>query len=182
MTSVFIPCHTCGNAVAVENCGEDTILETSPCASYGVALCRACRQAECATCQSLLCDDCSVNLNGYPECAKCALEGVEAREPECTCAQTDVDLFDAAGCELCNESSAWRRALAAGGSAISASAMRQSLGGRLPGWWEVPAKPVNAEPNTHRPCVTCQSKPQRYASLYCSDACRNSFLNLPEVA
>ena len=32
------------------------------------------------------------------------------REPPCTCQQTDVDLFDARGCELHDESSAWNTA------------------------------------------------------------------------
>ena len=35
------------------------------------------------------------------------LDELFAREPECTCQQTDVDLFDPRGCELHNESSSW---------------------------------------------------------------------------
>ncbi len=30
-------------------------------------------------------------------------------EPECTCEQTDVDRFDASGCELHNPDSRWNR-------------------------------------------------------------------------
>jgi hypothetical protein len=33
------------------------------------------------------------------------------REPECSCRQTDVDRFDARGCELHDTSSAWNTAI-----------------------------------------------------------------------
>jgi hypothetical protein len=37
------------------------------------------------------------------------------REPECSCRQTDVDRFDARGCELHDPSSAWNTAIRADG-------------------------------------------------------------------
>jgi hypothetical protein len=44
-------------------------------------------------------------------CPSCALEVVENEEPECTCTRTDVDLFDACGCEFHDPGSAWNRLL-----------------------------------------------------------------------
>ena len=41
---------------------------------------------------------------------------LEAHEPECTCEQTDVDLFDARGCEYHDADSSWNIACRALGT------------------------------------------------------------------
>jgi hypothetical protein len=58
-------------------------------------------------------------------CPVCALEAVENGEPECTCTQTDVDLFDACGCEFHEPTSAWNRLFRA------VTALREEAPGRL---------------------------------------------------
>ena len=41
------------------------------------------------------------------------LDLLEMQEPPCECEQTDVDLFDATGCEFHNPNSSWNTALRA---------------------------------------------------------------------
>ena len=43
---------------------------------------------------------------GYQVIVEAILNG---EEPECTCSQSDVDLFDARGCELHDDASRWNR-------------------------------------------------------------------------
>jgi hypothetical protein len=37
------------------------------------------------------------------------IAALEAAEPECTCEQTNVDVFDPRGCDLCYSQSSWNR-------------------------------------------------------------------------
>lgn len=57
------------------------------------------------------------NFRGCPTCvAACERVEAEEAEPACSCTQTDVDLFDARGCELHDDRSDWnvaRRAVTA---------------------------------------------------------------------
>ena len=62
---------------------------------------------QCEGCRRRFCWDHKVALDGVAYCLGCAVEEVEGQEPECECQQTDVDLFDAAGCELHNPASPW---------------------------------------------------------------------------
>ena len=60
------------------------------------------------------CGDACAELVQAPWSGRRLLVGtccLELREPECECAQTDVDLFDAAGCELHDPRSRYNRAL-----------------------------------------------------------------------
>jgi hypothetical protein len=61
----------------------------------------------CDACGRRFCGEHKVALDGLPYCLGCAVEAVENEEPECECQQTEVDLFDAAGCELHNPASPW---------------------------------------------------------------------------
>ena len=48
-----------------------------------------------------------VTIDELALCLGCAVEVVESQEPECECAQTDVDLFDPRGCEYHDSTSPW---------------------------------------------------------------------------
>jgi hypothetical protein len=61
----------------------------------------------CYACGQRFCAEHKIVLDGLPYCLGCALEAVESQEPECECHQSDVDLSDAAGCELHNPVSRW---------------------------------------------------------------------------
>jgi hypothetical protein len=90
-------------------------LETTRCAhaSCEVYLCRAgCEHLSfvCDGCGERVCNDHRVDV-GDQLCPSCALEVMENGEPECTCTRTDVDLFDACGCEFHDPESGWNRLL-----------------------------------------------------------------------
>lgn len=61
-----------------------------------------------------VCADCDLGIN---EAVRMQLEAerfeLDAREPECQCFRTDVDIFDASLCELHNASSEWNARLRA---------------------------------------------------------------------
>ena len=90
-------------------------LESTRCAHPGceVYLCRAgCEHLSfvCGGCGERFCNDHRVDVGDHL-CPGCALEALENGEPECTCTQTDVDQFDACGCEFHEPASAWSRLL-----------------------------------------------------------------------
>lgn len=53
------------------------------------------------------CADCVAHAHAQLAAEKAELAELETMEPECTCAQTDVDLFDSCGCELHDSRSPW---------------------------------------------------------------------------
>ena len=61
----------------------------------------------CYACGRRFCSEHKVALDGVAYCLGCAVVSVESQEPECECQQTDVDLFDAEGCEFHNPASPW---------------------------------------------------------------------------
>jgi hypothetical protein len=61
----------------------------------------------CDACGRRFCSEHKVTLGGLPYCLGCAVEAVENQEPECQCHRSDVDLFDAASCEVHNPASSW---------------------------------------------------------------------------
>jgi hypothetical protein len=61
----------------------------------------------CYACGRRFCSEHKVALDGLHYCIACAVAVVESQEPECECRQTDVDRFDAAGCQLHNPASPW---------------------------------------------------------------------------
>lgn len=65
-------------------------------------------------------------------------------EPDCTCTQTDVDQFDARGCELCDPRSTWneQQRREAAFYAWRAETMERNAEGREP---EPEPKPVRRE-------------------------------------
>ena len=68
----------------------------------------SCRQLfRCEACFKRFSSSHKVNLGGMPYCPECAVEAVENQEPECECRQTDVDSFDAVGCEFHAPASSW---------------------------------------------------------------------------
>jgi hypothetical protein len=79
--------------------GETTFHRNEDGSPYPETTCCACRRRFCA--------DHKVVLDGVAYCLGCAVAEVESQEPECECQRTDVDLFDAAGCELHNPASPW---------------------------------------------------------------------------
>jgi hypothetical protein len=87
-------------------------VEGSRCAHPGceVNLCqpgRAPFSFQCEGCGGRFCAEHRITLDGLPFCLACAISEVESQEPNCECRQTDVDLFDARGCELHDSSSPW---------------------------------------------------------------------------
>ena len=85
-------------------------IEITRCAHPGSAVDHAgCEHLsfQCEGCRRRFCSKHQVTLDGLPYCIACAVAVVESQEPECECRQTDVDLFDAAGCELHNPASPW---------------------------------------------------------------------------
>jgi hypothetical protein len=87
-------------------------IETTRCAHPGceVYLCHAgCEHLSfaCDACGRRFCSEHKVTLDELPYSLGCAVEAVESQEPECECQQSDVDRFDAAGCELHNPASPW---------------------------------------------------------------------------
>jgi hypothetical protein len=87
-------------------------IENTRCAHPGceVCLCRSgCEHLsfQCEGCRKRFCSEQQVALDRVAYCLVCAVEEVENQEPECECRQTDVDLFDAAGCEFHNPGSPW---------------------------------------------------------------------------
>jgi len=85
------------------------------CAHPGceVYLGRAGLSFQCEGCRRRFCAEHKLVLDGSPYCLVCAVAVVESQEPECECQQTDVDLFDAEGCEFHNPASRWNARLRA---------------------------------------------------------------------
>jgi hypothetical protein len=87
-------------------------IESARCSQPGceVYLCRAgCMELsfQCEDCGNRFCGEHKLTLDGFPFCLTCAIANLETQEPECECRQTDVDLFDARGCELHDSGSRW---------------------------------------------------------------------------
>ena len=61
----------------------------------------------CEGCARRSCSDHQVTIGGLALCPGCAAEAVESQEPECTCRQSDADLFDAVGCDYHDPNSPW---------------------------------------------------------------------------
>jgi hypothetical protein len=61
----------------------------------------------CEGCRKCFCAERVATLDGLRYCLACATAAVESQEPECECRQTDVDQFDARGCEFHDPSSTW---------------------------------------------------------------------------
>jgi hypothetical protein len=79
----------------------------------------------CEGCRTRFCGEHKVGLDGMELCADCAMAMVEDQEPECECAQSDADLFDAAGCEFHNLNSSWNVRL----RAVTAAQAREQFKG-----------------------------------------------------
>ena len=99
-------CPTCDNHFVGVDQNEDgsPYIETTRCAHPGceVYLCGAgCQELSfgCESCGRRVCGSHGLTFGGERFCIACAAEGL-SMEPECECRQTDVDLFDARGCEL----------------------------------------------------------------------------------
>jgi hypothetical protein len=107
-------CTNCESIFRNVDRNEDgsPVIENTRCAQTGceVYLCRAgCEHLSftCVACGRRFCSDHKIVLDALPYCLGCAVEAVESQEPECECQQSDVDLFDAAGCEFHNPASPW---------------------------------------------------------------------------
>lgn len=104
-------CNTTFHNLDRDEDGRPEIPDTKPCNSPGCEA-RFCSAAcehltfSCEGCGKRFCLEHKVDL-GELYCGPCALDAVESWEPECTCQQTDVDLFSAVGCELHYSESAW---------------------------------------------------------------------------
>ena len=62
----------------------------------------------CESCSRRFCNQHLVHLFGLKMCMPCALEAwAQEPEPDCSCMQRDVDLFDAHGCEFHDPASGW---------------------------------------------------------------------------
>jgi hypothetical protein len=103
---VTATCTHCGSTFHGVDRHEDgsPAIENTRCAHPGCAvyLCRAgCEHLSfsCEGCARRFCSTHQVNIDELSLCLGCAVEVVESQEPECECAQTDVDLFDPRGCE-----------------------------------------------------------------------------------
>lgn len=120
MTATCTNCETTFRHVDRNEDGSPAI-ESVRCAFPGcpVDLCRAgCKHLsfECEGCGKRLCTEHQIDVDGMTCCLGCAIETVEGQEPDCTCRQTDVDIFDARGCEFHDRASRWnvrRRAVTA---------------------------------------------------------------------
>jgi hypothetical protein len=87
-------------------------IENTRCGHPGceVYLCHAgCEHLSftCGACGHRFCSDHKIVFDELSYCLACAVEAVESHEPECECRQTDVNVFDAAGCEFHNPASPW---------------------------------------------------------------------------
>ena len=107
-------CTNCGTTFRNVDRNEDgsPAIENTRCARLGceVYLCRAgCEHLSfrCDACRKRFCGGHKVALDSVAYCLECAVEAVESQEPECECRQSDVDMFDAKGCEFHNPSSPW---------------------------------------------------------------------------
>src|ERR1700694_5982664 len=107
-------CTNCGTTFRSVDRNQDGSLaiETTHCAhpDCEVYLCHAsCEHLSftCYGCGRRFCSEHKLVLDELSYCLGCAVEAVESKEPECDCHQSDVDLFDAAGCEFHNPASPW---------------------------------------------------------------------------
>ena len=108
---------TCTNCAATfrnvdRNADGSPAIENTRCGHPGceVYLCHAgCEHLSftCYACGGRFCSEHKVALDCVAYCLGCAVETVESQEPECDCHQSDVDLFDAVGCEFHNPASLW---------------------------------------------------------------------------
>jgi hypothetical protein len=111
MTATCTHCESTFRNVDRNEDGSPAI-ETTRCAHPGceVYLCHAgCQHLSftCDACGRRFCSEHKIVLDELSYCPECAVEAVEGQEPECECHQSDVDLFDAVGCELHNPASPW---------------------------------------------------------------------------
>jgi len=111
MTATCTQCETTFRSVDRNEDGSP-VIERERCAHPGCAVSLCLTGGEhlsftCYACRRRFCADHKVALDGVAYCLGCAVEEVESQEPECECRQTDVDLFDAAGCEFHNPASPW---------------------------------------------------------------------------
>jgi hypothetical protein len=111
MTATCTHCESTFRNVDRNEDGSPAI-ENTRCANPGcdVYLCRAgCEHFsfQCEGCHKRFCSEHKVTFDGFQFCPACAIAEVEAHEPECDCRQTDVDLFDAQGCEFHDPASPW---------------------------------------------------------------------------
>jgi hypothetical protein len=126
MNSLTLECKTCSNYIAVENTGDDSAIETTPCGVCGVKLCAACDQVECAECGELMCVECA--HHGLGECMACVnarLAELETASVPCTCGNGDY--ADVRGCESCDSASPYRRELARTEETAAALAIRKPV-------------------------------------------------------
>jgi hypothetical protein len=108
---------TCANCESIfrnadRNEDGSPVIENTRCGHPGceVYLCHAgCEHLSftCEDCGRRFCSEHKVALDGLAYCLVCAADAVEDQEPECECRQTDVDMFDTAGCEFHNSASPW---------------------------------------------------------------------------
>jgi hypothetical protein len=110
-----IHCLNCGSAnrAAIARYGNgqgEVDLATVTCAAKGCGkeLCPACGREECSQCEKTFCCDHVTRVLSM--CQEC-VEDLEAKLT-CTCERTDVDRYDARGCDEHDPSSDWRRAMA----------------------------------------------------------------------
>jgi hypothetical protein len=111
MTTTCTHCESIFRGVDHNEDGSLAI-ENIRCAHTGceVYLCHAgCEHLSftCYACGRRFCCEHKIGLDCVAYCLGCAVETVECQEPECECRQSDVDMFDAAGCELHNPNSPW---------------------------------------------------------------------------
>ena len=113
-TAICANCDSSFPGVDQDEDGFPSVPDTRRCNYTGceVDLCRAgCRDLSfsCEGCGRWFCTAHRVSMFDSAYCPACAVEAVEANEPECGCHQTDVDLFDPRGCELHDDCSLWNQ-------------------------------------------------------------------------
>jgi hypothetical protein len=111
MTATCAHCYSTFRNVDRNEDGSPPI-ETTRCARPGcqVYLCRAgCEHLSftCESCRQRFCSTHKVRIDELALCLGCTVEAVESHEPECECAQTDVDLFDPRSCGYHDSMSPW---------------------------------------------------------------------------
>jgi len=104
-------CYTTYNHVEVH--GGEAAIPAGRCFYPGcpVELCPRCEQFACDGCGHSFCQEHRIGFQGLGLCIACLQEALESNEPECTCTQTDVDLFDARGCDFHSDRSDYNRLL-----------------------------------------------------------------------
>jgi hypothetical protein len=113
-------CSNCSTTFDHVERDEDGVpeLEAVRCGHPGCAV-RLCKGGcdhlsfVCEGCNALFCNEHRAAVDGWPSCLACAIAAVESEEPECTCTQTDVDMFNPFTCEYHNDRSRWNARLRA---------------------------------------------------------------------